>query len=339
MKALALLLAAAAVLAGCTSNPLGGGPLTAKEAQGKADPAARQWRGDAVLVGIAAPEGGAGSAFLGNGSSEWPMRVDPDGSVGDGRLPQWILNYRSPAANASLAVVVYQNGTVQTHDDPESRGDDGSTPVANWQVDSPQAAQVAMQDANFSAAARAADGGIVYVLGQGNGGMQMGGNDPFWILTTGSESASTGAIVFINARTGERLNVPFFGGDFGSMFGSMFGDGGSFFDDCPGDTSSSVGTVTLQNPRAEHEVDFPEGCSAFEVELSWEGTLPTDQVTFELRDEADRVVETRDQDVEPGSYRGTFDNLRPGSYSAVVILGSDGPVGASADYSLDVTLR
>lgn len=342
MKALALVLAAA-VLAGCTSNPLGGGPLTAKEAQGRADPAARQWQPDAVLIGLAAPEAGPGSDFLGNGNRSgnggWPVAAEPDGSVGDGRLPQWFLNYRSASTNRSLAVLVYQNGTVRTEPDA-GNGEDGP-PVASWQVDSPQAAQVAMQDANFSAAARASDGGIVYVLGQGAGGPQMGGNDPFWVLTAGSEQADTGGIVFVNARTGERLQVPFFGGDLGNLFGGMFGDGGSFFTDCPPEHTTFSGSVTLQDSEAEHPVEFPEGCASLELVLEWDSTLPTDRVALELRDDAGRAVEADDAEATQSSVAASYRGLRPGTYTAVLTLRSEGgPPGvvASADYTLEASV-
>lgn len=329
MRALALLLAAA-VLAGCTGSPFGGGAFTAKEAQGQGDPHARQWRADAVLAGLVGPEARQGSEFLGNESSDWPGAPQPDGNVGDGRLPQWFLHYVSPQTGASLGVVVYANGTVVSHED---RGGDRDGPLGEWSVDSPQAVQVAMQDANFSAAVRASDGGALYALGPGEGGA------PFWILTAGSEGAGTGAIVFVNARTGERLNVPFFGGGF-PLPGFPFSGGPGSGDTrgCNPSSSNAEGTLGFQMPQAELPFEVQEGCSTIEADLEWDGTLPTDRVTLEVRDPSGTALGAMQEDGTDTSYAATYPARGPGTYTAVVTLASEAPAGVGADYRLIVNV-
>lgn len=324
MRALLAFVLTASVLAGCTSPLGGGGDMTAKEAEGRAAQRAREWRGDAVLVGVATVEAGPGAAsFLGSGNaSGWPVSPAPDGNVGDGRAPQWFFQYHSAAANRTYGVAVFRNGTLLA--DEDRGGGDREGPIANWNIDSPRAAEIALQDANFSAAARASDGGIVYALGAGDQ------PDPIWALTTGSERAATGGFALINARTGERLPFPSFG------FGSGFPFGGDAFRRCDPDVQEAEGSLDAQDDTAEYPFTVDPGCDQVELELEWEGTLPTDRVAVRLeRDGAELEPEASDEG--DGSYAATYD-VAPGEHRAVVRLAGSAPVGVQASYRLTITV-
>ncbi|HEV8360222.1 MAG TPA: hypothetical protein VGR28_07205, partial [Candidatus Thermoplasmatota archaeon] len=205
-----------ALIAGCTAPPSADG-LTAKEAQTRGQPRAQAWKLDARLAGLAAIEAREGSALpqgwiaSGRGPAAGLAVPAPDRAL-DGRAGEWYLHYTSPTTNATLEVLVAANGTVASVEVQRGRSGLEEGDLVQWAVDSVAAFDAALGDGNFSAAARAADGGVAYALAP-RGGEGRNAADPFWIVTAASVQAGTGAWVFVNARTGERLPVslPFSG--------------------------------------------------------------------------------------------------------------------------------
>jgi hypothetical protein len=170
----------------------------------------------------------------------------------------------------------------------------------------------------------------VYALGQDDDQP-----DPFWVLTAGSESERTGGFVLVNARTGERLQMPFFGGGFGFPPGFPFGEGSGR--PCA-EAHQFGGTVGLQEPEATHDFDVAPSCRRIEVRLEWSGAAPTDSIALELRDPGGRAMTPQDESEEQGSYEAAFVVRGGGSYEVVVMARSTGPAAVRTTYTLEVDL-
>lgn len=348
MRLLPLLLVAA-LLAGCAGpGPLGGlvggGDLTAKDAHNKVLPRAQQWQGDAGLAAVGATEAREPGDFEDEG--DFPFAMGADSNVGDGRAPQWFLRYYSPSTDRYLSTVVYANGTILTQEERASEDEDVTVDLAKWQVDSPQAVQVAMQDANFSAAARASDGGILLMLAPKGGGPynmgaygQPGGNftppeDPFWMLTAHSDTEDRGAVVLVNARTGQRFEFPFPFGPFGGDFPGGFPYGAS------PTVYSFSGQLSAQSPSRSHDFEVKAQHRVLDAELDWSGALPTDRATLEIRTPGGQPLRPDTEDSASSGYQATYTVPGPGEYTAVVSLASESPgPGVGVSYTLTLELR
>ncbi|MCA1813435.1 MAG: hypothetical protein LC624_05735 [Halobacteriales archaeon] len=308
-RALPATLALTLLLAGCVTS--GGGEMTAKEAQGKADGAARAWHGDAVFVGIGTYEGNATPEMrrgLGN------VTLAADAVLGDGRAPQWVATYASSSAKHEAAIVVYGNGTTAIVEDHGLPGNDTLKAAGAWSIDSPRAVEIARGDANFSDIAGAPGAAIVEGVGGSDGG------NVTWFL--GAFAGTRFAGVLVDANTGERHALPSFGG-----FPAAFGTPGA-----PGSAPKSYnfqGQLDATRPTASHPFDVREGAQTLQVSFQSSGTLPTDQVTYELRDAHDAVLQPKNGGGAPGFPGGrpndVFDATGPGSYKLVATLGSSAP--------------
>lgn len=337
MRAAALVLATL-LLAGCTSNPFGGPvELTAREAAALAQPRAQQWHGDAVLGGLVGFEAGANSNFTKNFSDTGGniSQPAPDSRVADGRAPLWLAIYHSPSANRSLGVAVHGNGTLETQES-EPDGDSKHLDMAAWQVDSPRAVEIALQDANFSAAAKASDGGLVAALGMGDtSGNASEARDPFWFLTAGSEATRMGAFVLVNARTGERSNFSFPG-----MGNLTFGPGG--WTGGGGGEARSYnfqGALTATQREGSHPFPVRADDLGIVASVTYGGQGPTDSVTIELQDASGQVLEPENSSGSGrGTYTASYETRAPGSYKVVARLASQAPVPTTVQVSYQVSL-
>lgn len=319
MRALALLLLLP-LLAGCTGSPLGGGELTAKEAASRGADRARQWQADAVLAAVWTLEAPAGSPlFRGEADFSAALPPVPDRSIGDGRTAVWWLQYRSPSTNSSLDVAVAANGTVLADDAKDSPRD---AALQGWEVDSPRAIEVAMQNATFAQAVRAPGAGLTYALGGGS----PDSTDPHWFLMAGVNE-SPGGMMLVNARTAEPRPLPDFGPGF--PFGSGLGG-------CRVATETVSGTLDPQVPSASHPFMVDPGCGSAVVDLEWQGTLPTDRVALSVERGSE---ELQPEEETPGnsSYAARY-ATRAGGHEARVELASDGPVPLRATYTMTITV-
>jgi hypothetical protein len=337
LKALALFgVCALLLLAGC-AVPGFGGDLAAKDAAARAEGTAKAWRSDAMLVGLGTLEYARG-AFDGRNASDsdFPFPPQPDASPGDGRAPQWYLQYHAHSSmNMTLAVAVYANGTVQSREQNTSSTNGTALDAAAWQVDSPQAAQVAMQDTNFSAAARASDGVVGMFLSASGGGPYGGnasgaGKDPLWVLFAGSASAGTGASVLVNARTGEKFTIPNFGFP---PFGSGFGGGNA---SAAPVAVAFQGQVNAPAPTMSQAFRAAASHRSIQASFTWQPTLPTDTGTLTVKGPQGTVGSITI--MGSGTQSGQWVALGAGEYTATVALGSGPPPGVQASFTVSITV-
>lgn len=325
MPVLPVLLAMAVLAAGCVS--VGDVGLTAKEAQGKAEPRARAWQGDARFIGLAAIEVAPGADVSGGGMgfSFLPLVRDPH--VGDGRALAWGLGYASAAANRTLALVVSPNGTVLAREEPGSR----QAPVQDY-VDSPRAAEIALGKASFASYAAAPD--AVLLMGLGHGDTNV--SDPVWALFARSQDRHGGALILIGARAGDVLHEQDFNGTLGV---------GSGFEGSAGpSTFRFQGSVDPQRATSSHPFNVTEGQGTIQARLDTQGTLPTDGASLDIRDPDNVALESTPPGFG-GSGQGQFATRGPGTYVAIVTYQSQGapalPVGGvqGTSYRLSLQVR
>lgn len=216
----AVLLAVAALgTAGCLEAKTS--LLTAKEARGPADRAAVAWAADAVLVNAYGVEAGpqarermAAALDQGRERGGGVRSTDEEGAMlaavsgakgdapGDGEAAVWVFGYVSEEVGASLQVTVTGAGVAF---EQESADADvalfGNLPVADWGIDSDEAASVAHEDVAYGSAVAGPEAFVVTVLAQV-------GDRPVWLFAAeGHGEEASGAFVAVDASTGEAIDV------------------------------------------------------------------------------------------------------------------------------------
>lgn len=182
-------------LVGCADDRRGSGQppaegeaFTAREGLETARNAADEWSTGAELAGVTmaeqeeAPEEWNPSAFGYTG----------DESIGDGAIPQWL--YFFVDGDEVHGVYVDQDG--QLYEDPEPPGQTPQDPLAEWGIDSSDAADAAREDEDFAEILSADDAGVLYALQQGEEG-------PVWWVQARSEAMDDERAILVDAETGE----------------------------------------------------------------------------------------------------------------------------------------
>lgn len=210
---LAILLAmlvAAPAFSGC----LGTAQATAGDQASTAEDRASQWSENPRMIQAVGVEGDFGSAFGGyegdadEEASYWDRaREDPE--VGDGRTEIWVYRFLSDQdPDTVFTVVVDKDGEIVATDE-ESRDEDDD-PIGEWNVDSDEAAETAMEtNAGLREGTSSENYGMVFVLQEDDDHQ-----NPTWTVVGGGGDASGGGgVVVIDAVTGEVLSSQ---GGFGS---------------------------------------------------------------------------------------------------------------------------
>lgn len=201
--ALALLLAAAPLLAGC----VGTAAASAAELRSEADNAAREWDATAKLAQAIGIEGTfpmmAAMAFAGYGAgtTEGSASAQEDEDVGDGKCEAWIYRYVADDKADVFVVVVDADGKV-VHTETAERTDDDAA-LGAWNVDSDAAVEKALQaNEGLRNGLGQEHFGFVSILGQHESAANAA-----WLIAGGGGSAlgGGGGFVVIDAVTGDVL--------------------------------------------------------------------------------------------------------------------------------------
>jgi hypothetical protein len=247
---LAFLLAAVSTLAAAFSGCLEGdlSLLTAKDASGRAEGEAKDWAGDARLMGAvgfeagpdaraelsrmmaqgqqgqagARPEGPGGDEDASERAMFGALATTEDEDVGDGRAPVWSLTYWSVDLDASLQVVVTSQGISAVREGAAEEasvfGPLGADPVTDWRIDSDGGAEVARRDEAYAAAVASPDALVFTMLFQGKEG-------PVWIYGAETGDLEDGeSLVALSARDGSVIEED---AVLGEVFGFLLRESGS----------------------------------------------------------------------------------------------------------------
>lgn len=185
----------AAATAGCVDDPRqGGAAIAGTVAHERALEEARTWAADAELVllsGVEAP----GSHPATEREDDARLAVPADADVGDGRAPAWTALFYSEGENATLSVRVVgdQVRALEPTGSPET-----PVPLANWSVDSPEAAATALDERSFREAALAEGANVALTLG-------TEGGEPVWTLKARSGAHGGATTARVHAVNGTLL--------------------------------------------------------------------------------------------------------------------------------------
>ncbi len=171
-----------------------GEEMTADDGLEVAEQEAMDWSSDATLFSISSIE------THGDPPEEWPtdaFEFQQDDTLGDGYAPIWAYTYQDDEQNE---VTIFVNTEGETY---QGSGDSGfsQNPLESWELDSPEAVEIAKEDGNFSSILEADDAEIGYFLG----GEEDGAG---WLLNAQSDSMGEEATVLVDADTGERETFP-----------------------------------------------------------------------------------------------------------------------------------
>lgn len=319
-----------ALLAGCIQ---GGPHVTARDALAIGEAAARAWRADAQLAGAIAREQPTVTLDATNASF-------PDGAVGDGHAPAWVLQFVAASApDEGYVVIALANGTIlhQERFPLRQSSDEGVVnvttalrlyPVRDWRVDSGEAASIAARNATWAAIrpnARAAE----FRLFGGNG------TDPVWVagITTrpadsdGDADGGDTAVAFINATTGAVLDrPPAWLAELVDVDVGFGGPGGSIVE---AEEGAFDGTLTLVQREAAHTFDIGQGHPSLEVRVRFAAPSPGHAIDVTLTAPDGQVLEGTVAEQE-----AAFDLPRPpaGEYRVDLALAGAAAGGVAARY-------
>lgn len=295
------------LVAGCIGGAEG---LTAKEAAARAEERAREWQADAQLIGLGGFE--TANATMLQGS---PFAGAPDADVGDGRAAAWGVAYRSAAANQSLVVIAFANGTILA-DDAQPWDSNEAGRVQRWDVDSPRAGEVARGHPEVAEVLRQDDASFGLALASPNNV-----SDPVWQFFAVSGAAAKMAQGTINARTGELLQV--------NVQNVTWGRDGMSFESPdwaqPRQYEFS-GRVTPGEPQAIETFEVLEAHQAIEFQFNAQGRLPSDRAAWRLLGpDGEELGSTGGFFGNPFFDAGTFETTGPGTYTLEVTYEGDVP--------------
>lgn len=294
------------LVAGCIG---GGEGFTAKEARDRAQTRAREWQADAEFIGLGGFET-ANTTMLQGGL----FAGGPDADVGDGRAAAWAVAYRSVAANQSLVVLAFANGTLLA-DDAQLWDGSASGQVLRWDVDSPRATEVARSHPDVAALLEQDDAGFGLALASPNDV-----SDPIWQFFAASGQAGRMAQGTINARTGELLQV--------SVQNMTWSDGPNFE---PPEWAEArqyefSGRVTPGEPEAIETFEVLEAHQVIEFQFNAQGRLPSDRAAWRLLGpDGEELGSTGGFFGNPFFDAGTFETAGPGTYTLEVTYEGDVP--------------
>jgi hypothetical protein len=316
-RALPAVLLLSLLLAGCAT--LGGGEMTAKEAQGKADARARAWQADAVFRGL--------GTFEGNLTPEMRRSAEnvtllSDSVVGDGKAPQWIVSYASPSAHRELRLVVYGNGTSVVTEDVPIRGNGTIGAAPAWSIDSPRALELARSDKNVSEVLATPGAGVTEAVGG------EPGENATWFL--GAFAGTRFAGVLVDANSGALMPLPSYQNPFSPDFGASVAP----------TTYTFSGNLDATKPSEEDPFEVSASRHSLQVSFTDTSTVPTDQVTYKVLDTKGQAL-TKMGGSMPGMTMGngdTYATTGPGTYKLVATLSSSAPPAPPVQGSYTATV-
>lgn len=203
----------AVALAGCFGGGSGGGDTALSlldEAQAAADGVADDPVWYSAFAGEWTNET-FGQNFEGETPEAEALNQGTDDDPGDGHANAWGFLFFS--GEQPVLVVVASGGEVleaatipADSETAESYGD--TAPLADVQVDSDEAAQAAADSNETFARIRGADDAVVVSALAQDGDQDR----PYWVFTAFTESEEEFVFVLIDARTGDAVEFPQFGG-------------------------------------------------------------------------------------------------------------------------------
>lgn len=189
-----LLLVVTVGVAGCTDTEPDPetSPMTAKQAWDLAGAEADAWAADGevtMLTGMEIPEGHE----LIERQDEIEAFFAPTDHVGDGTTPVWLATAHSPEQNETRFYQVLPETTISL---PEIQAPSfQSADPLEWSVGSPEAVEVALEDAAFNETVAEPMGTIVLAL-------RMQEGEPIWRLSATPEPRAEPVEVHVHGMTG-----------------------------------------------------------------------------------------------------------------------------------------
>lgn len=318
------------VLAGCAQvvddvrkatgqEPGDGLGLTAMEAHEVAQEQAEAWHPDAELTLASTMETDA-TDMIERLMAEVPGEapdVDPDPRIGDGRAPQWMLEYTTPDRDSAIRLFVTAEGETVIFD--ETSEVDGDRSIDDrWQVDSDEAVKTALQEPAVQRYIEERRGpvmlSLVFVDEPGHNWQMHFLGEPR-TSPTGPDHAP-GAI-HVNATTGER--VP---GSIRQVEPEPF---------------AHTGNVSAQDPTATFPIDVAGDDAVLEAHLRWDAgdgnTTPS--LNLSLVDPDGQVVTPDDRSRSEDHAGLVAGRIEAGDYTLRVRLVDGAPDGSPVGFELE----
>lgn len=243
--------------------------VTAMANRDLADSAAQAWSPDAELMAVFAFENN-------NATPEFPSDPNP----GNGRAPLWLYAYTGMNGTEHRAIQVSADGQVRTMNESMdmSQAPDMGDAIDTWSIDSDAAVATARANETFESVASLEDAVLMEALGSQEG-MTV------WAVMAGTMEGQ--ALAVIDAASGALIMAQAFTMDFDLPPVPMWGGAGMGQSQVMIEESGSLddSTSTMEYP---FEVGRPD---AAHIEISFQGMLPTDGMSWAVLDEAGEFVE------------------------------------------------